>query len=427
MKVTVIGLGKIGLPLAVQFANKGISVMGLDNNETTVNLINSAEEPFPGEKNLSGFLKEVVTNKVLIATVDVEFAISNADVIVVCVPLVVTSKSEPDFTGIDEVVRDIGRYAKKGALISFETTLPVGTTRLRFAKILEKESKLKIGEELFVVFSPERVLTGRIFSDLRKYPKLVGGVSASCTSKGVGFYELALDFDQRFDLDRSNGVWAMKSSDAAEFAKIAETTYRDVNIGLANEFALFAKEKDIDILEVIEASNSQPFSHIHTPGISVGGHCIPIYPQFYIWENPISDIVKTARKTNSEMPIKVVTRLNSDFGSLDGLSIGILGVTYRPGVKESAFTGTKSLQTELVNLGAQVFVTDPFYSEEELREMGSEAITDNGVIDGLILHTAHDVYLKLSPTDFPKLRFIFDGRNFLKIWQGSKTYKYFSI
>ena len=169
--MTVIGLGKIGLPLAVQFAKKGISVMGLDNNETAVNLINSAEEPFPGEKNLSGFLKEVVTNKVLIATVDVEFAISNADVIVVCVPLVVTSKSEPDFTGIDEVVRDIGRYAKKGALISFETTLPVGTTRLRFAKILEKESKLKIGEELFVVFSPERVLTGRIFSDLRKYPK----------------------------------------------------------------------------------------------------------------------------------------------------------------------------------------------------------------------------------------------------------------
>ena len=130
--------------------------------------------------------------------------------------------------------------------------------------------------------SPERVFSGRIFEDLRKYPKLIGGLDDPSSKRVAEFYEAVLDFDDRPDLARGNGVWDLGSVEAAELAKLAETTYRDVNIGLANTFAMYADSIGVDIFAVIEASNSQPFSHIHQPGIAVGGHCIPVYPRFYL-------------------------------------------------------------------------------------------------------------------------------------------------
>ena len=149
--------------------------------------------------------------------------------------------------------------------------------------------------DFHLVFSPERVLTGRVFSDLRKYPKLVGGIDEASTAAGIAFYEAVLDFDDRPDLADKNGVWNLGTAEASEMAKLAETTYRDVNIALANQFAIFAEGANIDIAKVIAASNSQPYSHIHQPGIAVGGHCIPIYPRFYLWNDPEATVVRSAR------------------------------------------------------------------------------------------------------------------------------------
>ena len=427
MKTSVIGLGKIGLPLAVQFAKKGRQVIGLDNSLNVVRLINNGQEPFPGEFNLGNLLLEVMENGNLSATTDVKKAVEESENIVVCIPLVVNAEAQPEFENMDLLVLEIGKYLKKGTLISFETTLPVGTTRSRFTAILEQESRMKVGVDFFVVFSPERVLTGRIFSDLRKYPKLVGGVTKACTRKGVQFYETVLDFDERPDLRRANGVWHLDSCESAEFAKIAETTYRDVNIGLANEFALFAQDISVDIGEVIEASNSQPFSHIHSPGISVGGHCIPVYPQFYTWGNPNAEIVKAARRANAQMPIAAVGQIKNKLGPIRDRSIGILGLTYRPGVKETAFTGAKVLKEELEMLGARVFILDPFYSPSELTDLGYEPLTDFDKVDGLILHTAHSEFLALKHTDFPNLRFIFDGRNFFTNWSKIQNITYLHV
>jgi nucleotide sugar dehydrogenase len=241
-------MGKIGLPLAVCFAKKGNKVTGLDINLNTIEKINSGNEPFPGEENLGLYLKEVIDNNFLKATFDIESAIKSADVILVCVPLIIDSNSKADFSGIDLVVENIGKYMRKGVLISIETTLPVGTTRNRFAKSIQTVSSLRVGQEFSMVFSPERVSSGRIFNDLRSYPKLVGGVTESCTQKGIDFYEAVLDFDKRSDLPKPNGVWALQNCETAEFTKIAETTYRDVNIGLANEFALYAASKVIDFI-----------------------------------------------------------------------------------------------------------------------------------------------------------------------------------
>jgi len=406
-------MGKIGLPIAVQYARKGNDVIGLDINPGTIEKINNGREPFPGEKLLQTYLSEVLKNKKLSATLDYQKAIETAEVIVICIPLIINSSNEPDFTNIDSVVDQIAKFMTKNTLISFETTLPVGTTRNRFAKSISRISKFQIGKDFFVVFSPERVFTGRIFEDLAKYPKLVGGVTESCTEKGVEFYKKVLDFDKRNDLKKENGVWALKNSETAEFAKIAETTYRDVNIGLANEFSLYALKKNVNFTEVVEAANSQPFSHIHTPGISVGGHCIPVYPHFYIQDNSDSEITKAARRRNLSMPQMAVDRVREKFGSLNGLNIGIFGISYRSGVKEVAFSGALDLLKSLNQEDVFVYGFDPFYSQEEIEELGFLFTQSYKNLDGIFIHTAHPEYSYFNYRELSKLKFIFDGRNII--------------
>jgi nucleotide sugar dehydrogenase len=424
MNVTVIGMGKIGLPLAVNFARSGAYVTGLDVQQKVVSQINSGIEPFPGERDLEVHLKACVENGSLLATLDKAVSISKADVLVICIPLIVDTYGNPDFGNIDELAKEIGSFLRVGSLVCFETTLPVGTTRNRFTVAVEAVSGLKVGEDFFVVFSPERVLTGRVFQDLRRYPKLVGGVTDACTQRGVEFYSSVLQFDPRTDLERPNGVWAMKNAEAAEFAKIAETTYRDVNIGLANEFAVYANSMGVDILEVIEASNSQPYSHIHTPGISVGGHCIPVYPRFYMWENSESQIVAAARLRNLDMPRRAVHQIIEEFGNLNGLKIAILGITYRAGVKEAAFSGALDLLKYLEQESVTVFGLDPFYDEREIMNFGFMGAADLSQMDGVIIHTDHQEFNMLDFENFVNLKFVYDGRRSHAELRRSKTLKY---
>ena len=411
MSITVIGLGKIGLPLAVYLAQRS-NVIGLDSNHKVVELVNLGHEPFPGESNLQNLLEVAISSKKLSATQDHKYAISKADTILICIPLITNQSDVADFGNIDLVVQAIGKYIKKGTLISFETTLPVGTTRNRFTKIIEQESGFKVGQDFFVVFSPERVLTGRIFEDLSKYPKLVGGVTSSCTIKGVEFYNSALKFSSLSELNSVPRVITLENCETAEFTKIAETTYRDVNIGLANEFAIYAKKYHINFQEVIRAANSQPYSHIHSPGISVGGHCIPIYPHFYLSDFSDSTIVNAARALNKSMPKYVVGEIKRSFPMLKNMSIGILGLTYRPGVKETAFSGALDLLELLKNESALVYGYDPLLEQNEIIELGFNFEEKISNLDGLILHTEHLEFCNLDFSENTKLKFIYDGRNF---------------
>jgi nucleotide sugar dehydrogenase len=298
-------------------------------------------------------------------------------------------------------------------LVSYETTLPVGTTRNRFAKALEKASGLTAGKDFTLVFSPERVLTGRVFADLRKYPKLVGGIDAASTAAGVKFYEAVLDFDDRPDLQQKNGVWDLGSCEASEMAKLAETTYRDVNIALANQFAVFAEGANIDIAKVIAASNSQPYSHIHQPGIAVGGHCIPIYPRFYLWNDPKATVVAAARTANAAMPEHAVELLEEEIGNLSGKNVAVLGISYRGGVKESAFSGVFPTVAALTAKGTKVVVHDPMYTDAEITALGFTPYKIGGAVDGMILQADHAEYKKLSAADFPGVKAVVDGRRAL--------------
>jgi len=413
VKITVVGLGKIGLPLAVQFADRGHEVLGADVNPGTVQTINSGLEPFPGEAHLQDKLAGVVSSGLFRATTDTTAAVAVSDAVVVVVPLFVDGDGIPDFGWMDSATADIGRGLKPGTLVAYETTLPVGTTRTRWKPMLEQASGLSEGSDFHLVFSPERVLTGRVFADLRKYPKLVGGLSEAGAKSATAFYESVLEFDDRPDLVRGNGVWDLGSAEAAEMAKLAETTYRDVNIGLANQFGAYAAKMGIDVYQVIEASNSQPYSHIHRPGIAVGGHCIPVYPRLYLWNDPEATVVRAAREANAAMPAYCVGLARGAYGDLSGARAVVLGASYRGGVKETAFSGVFPTVQALKAEGAIVTVHDPMYSDEELRALGLEPHALGSAVDLALLQSDHAEYRGLAVKDLPGVRVIVDGRRVL--------------
>jgi nucleotide sugar dehydrogenase len=413
MKVAVIALGKIGLPLAVQIASKGHEVAGADISQSAVDLINAGTPTFPGETDLDSKLAEVVAAGRLVAMTDTSEAVDRSEAVVVVVPLMTDGAGTPDFSAMDAATRDIAAGLNPGTLVSYETTLPVGTTRSRFLGMLEDLTGLEGGSGFFLVHSPERVFSGRIFSDLRRYPKLVGGIDEESTKRGVEFYEAILDFDERPDLQRPNGVWAMESVEAAELAKLAETTYRDVNIALANEFARFAEGASIDISEVIEASNSQPFSHIHRPGVAVGGHCIPVYPRFYLEGDPDARVVRTAREVNDSVPRRVASVVVDALDEGGDHRVLILGVAYRGGVKETAYSGAFALRDALLELGVSPVADDPMYDAAELRQAGFEP-WDGEPVDAVIVQADHKEYKDLLPSNFPGVRVVYDGRAILQ-------------
>ena len=403
MQICVVALGKIGLPLAVQFASKGQRVIGADVDERVVELVRAGMAPFPGEADLDVRLKDVVESGLLQATTDTTAAVAQSDAVVVVVPLFVDLDGVPDFASMDAATRSIAAGLRPGTLVSYETTLPVGTTRDRWAPALAAGSGLTPGRDFALVFSPERVLSGRVFADLRGYPKLVGGIDEESAHRVVSFYESVLDFDDREDLPRANGVWDLGSSEAAELAKLAETTYRDVNIGLANQFARYAQTLDVDIARVIDACNTQPYSHIHQPGIAVGGHCIPVYPQIYLWNDPTASVVRSAREANTAMPEYAIDLLADAYGDLAEASVLVLGAAYRGGVKETAFSGVFPAVKALTARGATTYVSDPLYTAAELTALGLTP-HEGQQVTAAVIQADHSEYRTLGAADLPMVR-----------------------
>lgn len=400
MRAVIVALGKIGLPLAVHIARAGHEVVGCDIDPRVVEAVNAAQEPFPGETGLAEGLAEVVGDGRLRAAADTTAAVAEgADLVVAVPPLMVDETAKPDWRALDAVVEAIGRGLREGTTVSVETTVPVGTTRRRIAPALAAASGLRAEEDFHCVFSPERVFTGRVFADLGTYPKLVGGLSDTGEARGAELYATFISAEVR----------PMGSAEAAEMAKLAETTYRDVNIALANEFARFADRAGLDVSRVIEAANSQPFSHIHRPGVAVGGHCIPVYPRFYTAGDPAATLPLAGRVVNDHMPAYAVELLEDALGSLDGERVLILGVAYRGGVKETAFSGAFGVRDALVAAGAHPVTADPLYEADELEALGFVP-WDGGEVAGAVLQADHAAYAALRPADLPGLRALVDGR-----------------
>ena len=412
--VAVVGLGHIGLPLAVQYASRGHDVLGIDLDARIVDAIGRGASPHDDEPALlEGVPRLVAEGRLRAATWDGADALHDADVVVVIVPVVVDAERRIDFGPIDAATRDIARRIGPGTLVVYETTLPVGTTRDRFGPVLTQGGRLTLDEDLFLAFSPERVLVGRVFTDLRRYPKIVGGTSDESTRRAAEFYRAALD--------EGTEVWAVANAETAEMTKLAETTYRDVNIAYANELARYAARRGIDIGEVIGAANSQPYSHIHQPGVGVGGHCIPVYPHFLFNDDPELRIPPLAREINEGMAAWTVDLVEDRLGSLDGESVLVLGIAYRGDVREDAFSSAFRLRDELHAAGARVFAHDPYFDADHLQALGFEpfALDAPDAVRVAVLQAAHREYVELDPSRLPGLELIVDGRNALdrERWQ----------
>jgi UDP-N-acetyl-D-glucosamine dehydrogenase len=385
MRAVVVALGKIGLPLAVQIANAGNEVVGCDIDERVVELVRAGKVPFPNEPGIEEALP-------IEATTDTATAVAGADLVVLVPPLLVDDQGTPDWRAFDSAVADVARGVQAGTTVVIETTVPVGTTRNRVAP--------RMPAGVHVAFSPERVSSGRVLRDLAVYPKLVGGLDAAGEARAVELY-------RQFITEAE--VWPMGSAEAAELTKLAETTYRDVNIAFANELARHADDLGLNVQRIIDAANSQPYSHIHRPGVAVGGHCIPVYPRFYLSGATAARLPALAREVNEAMPQYAVELLADMLGGLDGTRVLILGVAYRGGVKETAFSGAFPLRDALLGRGAQVVAADPLYDDAELRALGFEP-WDGEPVEGVVVQADHAQYATLEiPADG-----IVDGRGIVR-------------
>ena len=400
MNVAVVGIGRIGLPLAATIASRGHRVLGCDINADLVERVNRGENPIPDEAGLDAMLREVIGAGTFRATTATAEAVAESEVVLFAVRVDVDADGRADLQYLFHAAEEAARGLKAGALCIFDTTLPVGTTRRELVPRLETSGK-QLGKDFHVAFSPERLLMGRVIEDLTKYPKVVGGVDAEGGSRAATFYREVFGGE----------VIQLASAEAAELSKLAEGAYRDLNIALANELAMVADIHGIDITEVIRAANSQPYSHIHVPGTGVGGHCIPVYPRFLMQGEGPSALPALGRRVNDAMPAYVVERAGALAGGLTGKRVVILGLTFRPDVAVTFHTNAVDLLREFVARGAKVFGHDPLLSEAGVRELGFEPAAELAGFDIGVVHSNHRAYAGL---DWVRLApVIVDARNAL--------------
>ena len=408
--MTVVGLGKIGLPLAAQFASKGLRVIGCDVQPQVVTAINAGRSHVLEEPGLAEAVRDAVAKGLLRATADTAAAVSESATVVLIVPLLTDREHNIDYGNLESAARAVGAGLRSDTVVICETTVPVGTTRRRIKPILEQASGLRVGTDIFVAFSPERLYAGRIFADLQKYPKIVGGLEEASTQRAVEFYKSVLDAE----------VWAVENAETAEFAKLAETTYRDVNIALANELALYGAARDVNVGEAFRAANSQPFSHVHRPSIGVGGHCIPVYPHFLLADARDGELAlpRISRSTNDHMVDVAVAALERTLGTMQGRRVLVLGASYREDVKELAFSTAIPLAERLHEKGAEVLVHDPLFRAEELAGLPAKIIDlrtgSYPDVDAIVVQAYHAAFRALDWSGFRGVKVVFDGRRALE-------------
>jgi nucleotide sugar dehydrogenase len=404
LRVAVVGLGKIGLPLAAQFAGKGASVIGCDVDEGVVGAVNDGACPISGEPGLEEALANARAAGRLRATTDTSSAAHDSEVVIVIVPVGIDAEGRTDYRYLDAAAAAVGRGLQKDSLVILESTVPVGATRNRLGSRLSEASGLGTGD-FRLAYSPERVSSGSIFRDLATYPKLVGGADAASAAQAAAFYRRMLDAE----------VMLLPDAETAEFTKLAESVYRDVNIALANELARAAEKLGIDYQVAGRAANSQPYSHLHSPGVGVGGHCIPVYPYFLLETSPDQRLLTASREINDSMAGHAVHRLDEAFreeGGLAGKTVLILGLSYRGGVKEATLSSTHLLTRSLQQRGASVLVHDPLFSTDEIARQGLRpaSLPPATPVDAVVLQAMHPEYADLDPVSLAGCRVFLDGR-----------------
>ena len=383
MTVGIIGLGYVGLPLAVAFAEAGEPVVAVDADPRKVAAIRAGESYV--EDIASPRLREVLS---LIDATSHYQPLARADAVLICVPTPLTPNREPDLGALEAAGRGLGQVLQRGQLVVLESTTYPGTTRDRLVPILEQESDLRVGKDVSVAFSPERVDPGRTDFTLRSTPKVVGGVTPACTERAAQLYGRVCDH-----------VVRVSSPEAAELTKLLENIFRSVNIALVNELAILADRMGINIWEVVDASATKPYGFMRfDPGPGMGGHCLPVDPFYLTWRarefQMSTEFIELAGKINQQMPYHCVERteqaLNDVAKPVRGSRILILGVSYKGGVGDVRESPAIRIMQVLADRGAELSYHDPYVPA--LPDLGLESVPLDPALeqaDAVVLVTVH--------------------------------------
>src|SRR5262245_8058060 len=413
-RVGIVGLGYVGLPLAVEFARAGFSVTGIDISAEKTSRVNAGES-YIGDIPTSTLAPLVKLGK-LRATTDFS-AVLELDTINICVPTPLRKTKDPDMSFIVSSCQEISRRFHAGTLVILESTTYPGTTDELVLPLLTK-SGLEPGKDFFLCFSPERVDPGNPKYQTRNIPKVVGGVTPACTEMGRLFYSQALE-----------KVVPVSSTQVAEMVKLLENTFRMINIGLVNELAIMCGRMGINVWEVIDAAATKPFGFMpFYPGPGLGGHCIPIDPFYLSWKSKQAGIearfIELAGHVNGQMPHFVVEKvqnaLNDDGKALRGSKVHLLGVAYKRDIDDVRESPALDIIHLLQRRGAEVSYTDPFVPVVKLDglNMHTQDIATAADADCVVVVTDHSGFDYRSVIDSAKL--IVDTRNALKRFSSEK-------
>ncbi len=413
-RVGIVGLGYVGLPLAVEFAKAGFTVTGIDISEEKTRRINAGESYIGDIPNST--LAPLVASGKLRATTDFSVALE-LDTINICVPTPLRKTKDPDMSFIVSSCQEIARHFHAGMLVILESTTYPGTTDEVVLPLLTK-SGLEAGSDFFLCFSPERVDPGNPKYQTSNIPKVVGGGTPECTEMGRLFYAQALEH-----------VVPVSSTQVAEMVKLLENTFRMINIGLANEIAMMCDRMGINVWEVIDAAATKPFGFMpFYPGPGLGGHCIPIDPFYLSWKTKQAGIearfIELAGYINGQMPhfvvVKIQEALNHASKSVKGSKIHVMGVAYKRDIDDVRESPALDIMHLLRRLGADVTYTDPHVPSIRLEGLDLVATADSAAAeaDCVVIVTDHTAF------DYPALlersRMIVDTRNAMKGIASSK-------
>jgi UDP-N-acetyl-D-glucosamine dehydrogenase len=382
MTVGVIGLGYVGLPLAVAFAEAGDRVVALDIDPQKVAAVAAGESYI---EDVASERLEAVGGAIKATTRYADLA--RAEAVLICVPTPLTTNREPDLGPLNAAARALAQVLQPGQLVVLESTTYPGTTRERLVPLLE-ESGLRLGEDLHVAFSPERVDPGRTDYTLRNTPKVVGGMTPACLERAAELYSRVCDH-----------IIRVSSPEAAEMTKLLENIFRSVNIALVNELAILADRMGIDVWEVVDAASTKPYGFMRfEPGPGMGGHCLPVDPFYLTWRarefHMSTEFIELAGKINQQMPHHCVARIEQSLNDvakpIRGSRILILGASYKSGVGDTRESPALRIMEELAKRGGLVSYHDEYVPK--LPELGLESVPLGGDVsdlDAVVLVTAH--------------------------------------
>jgi len=405
LSVGVFGFGHVGLPLGIAWCRAGAKVIGVTKDSEHIKLIERGDSPFPEEEGLAEAIRECLSSGRLKVTDDSSFAANQTDLKIITVPIPFEPPKGPDFSALKDVAVHIGKALKRGDVVDLESSAPPGTTNAVLKPLLERNSGLKAGEDFGLIYSPERIFVGRALADIvERYPKVIG----SDSERALG------TMSELYSQISRKGVLRMSSATAAELEKLFEGVYRDVNIGLANELADLASRIGVSYYEVRGAANSQPYSHLHVPGVGVGGFCIPVYSNYIIDQgkrNAVpTPITKAARRSNENRPknlsLELLDLMKQARISSRRAKVAVLGLSFRGNTGDTRFSPSIDLVRQLAPHVAEIEVYDPIATTVRFpRKNVSRVETLEGALLGasaVCVTVEHDEFAKLTFEELAK-------------------------